>query len=175
MLFAQKRAGSFVLRTYYGVESSETKNEFAKGWLKIGEIPAGKISQSIASYEQKKQQQQQFYQQLVKSGEPTHISSALVRLPQGTDVTFCGYSRSNNLQKQWNICPRCTIRKLVHEQFARLINSQFIAGRYYRSMLFFESNEAFFEAWQMPDNRCHVFAAHPQVWSYAECRKEVTA
>ena len=163
VLFAQKRAGSFVLQTYYGVESSETKNEFAKGWLKIGEIPAGKISQSIASYEQKKQQQQQFYQQLVKSGEPTHISSALVRLPQGTDVTFCGYSRSNELTKAMEYLPEVApLEELVHEQFARLINSQFIAGRYYRSMLFFESNEAFFEAWQMPDNRCHVYAAHPQ-------------
>ena len=163
VLFAQKRARSFVLKSLYRGAGSVEQNTFAEKWLKIGEIPAGKVSQSIASYEQKKQQQQQFYQQLVKSGEPTHISSALVRLPQGTDVTFCGYSRSDELTKAMEYLPEVApLEELVHEQFAKLINSQFIAGRYYRSMLFFESNEAFFEAWQMPDNPCHVFAAHPQ-------------
>ena len=163
VLFAQKRARSFVLKSFYRGAGSEEQNAFAEEWLKIGEIPAGKVSQSIASYEQKKQEQQQFYQQLVQSGEPTHISSALVRLPQGTDVTFCGYSRSDELTKAMEYLPEVApLEELVHEQIARLINDQFIAGRYYRSMLFFESNEAFFEAWQMPDNPCHVFAAHPQ-------------
>ena len=168
VFFAQKRARKYLLKRLYTAFASdkigpEHEKRFAEEWLKIGEIPAGKVSQSIAFLEQKKQQQQQFYQQLVQSGEPTHISSALVRLPKGTDVTFCGYSRSDQLTKAMEYLPEVApLEELVHEQFARLINSQFIAGRYYRSMLFFESNEAFYEAWQMPDNPCHVFAAHPQ-------------
>lgn len=138
---------------------------FTTKFIKVADIQSADLEKNLVAQAKEKQALRTVYTDLARNGNLTHVGSITLAQPRDGHVQFCGVARDKSLEVPLKLLPEtATIDELVHLDIANgvLANIRRKRSREVRYMRLYESLDDFFQLWQLGDDECHVFAAHPQ-------------